>query len=458
VGDEALTGLLITLVYFGVIGAGVGRLLRLDAHGSRLDRLATRFVVGVGAAGATLFFLGVLAVPLTVITFGSLPVIAVISWIVRGRRTAKPVDLGRYPAIPTVIMLIPLVIVFIEAAIVPLNDWDGRAFWLLKGKAIAHEESIQGPFFQGLGARNLHSHYPLLMPMNAAVVFRFAGELDDRHVRWLHALTAAAFLIMLRSRIARLHSAAVGAWISALLAWLPQFSFDSYGGAVSAYSDLPLAVFAAAGLLQIVTDARPVPVGLWITFALLTKNEGMVIAAALLFCYFVQILRTAGFPVALSRVVLAGAPVVCSLSLLTIWRGRIPLEYDENYALLARDLLSKLTVVGEAAAAFLVRMVDLRGWGIFWPAVIAATAYLLWRRRNGVVLIAGIFLAIGIASYIAAYTVTGWKLADLAASSANRLLLQLIGAAALILAEAAQQLLGSREPEGESTVTVDAPV
>jgi hypothetical protein len=161
-------------------------------------------------------------------------------------------------------------------------------------------------------------------------------------------------------------------------------------------------------------------------------------------------------------VVLAGAPVVCSLSLLTIWRGRIPLEYDENYALLARDLLSKLTAVGEAAAAFLVRMVDLRAWGIFWPAVIAATVYLLWRRRNSVVLIAGTFLAIGIASYIAAYTVTGWKLADLAASSANRLLLQLIGGAALILAEAAYTLFPdsqpAKNPDDQSIVTaVDPP-
>src|SRR5260370_25264498 len=47
----------------------------------------------------------------------------------------------------TIVAIIPLMVLAISAAIVPLNDFDGRGFWLLKAKGLAHERVIDGPLF-----------------------------------------------------------------------------------------------------------------------------------------------------------------------------------------------------------------------------------------------------------------------------------------------------------------------
>ena len=67
-------------------------------------------------------------------------------------------------------------------------------------------------------------------------------------------------------------------------------------------------------------------------------------------------------------------------------------------------------------------------WGLFWMAVVAAL--IIARRR--VALPAAIMAAI-CATYIAAYSVTTWIQRDLVDSSADRLLMQIVGPATLVL-------------------------
>src|SRR6185295_10630769 len=92
-------------------------------------------------------------------------------------------------------------IVLIASYTLPLTDFDGRVFWVLKAKAIAHEQSIDGPFFRGESTFSPRNRYPLLIPLDAAAVMGLARELDDKQVRGLYALTFLALLLVIRRRV-----------------------------------------------------------------------------------------------------------------------------------------------------------------------------------------------------------------------------------------------------------------
>lgn len=315
----------------------------------------------------------------------------------------------------TLLTLIPIAVLVLSTVTTPLSDYDGRVTWILKAKAIAREHSITGPFFQGKTSRNAHSQYPLLMPIDAAAVFELSGSDDDRVVRPLYSLIAIAFLIVLRAALQRVAGVSAAAVITAAVAWLPQFAVENDGGMTSAYSDVPLIAFVSLALLTIVRrDAHEHPwrFGLQLAFIAGVKNEGIIFVIALLFI--------ARFPWK------SLIPVAVALGALTLWRSQVPLQYDENYPQLLRHLASKLANYPEAAKELSSRMVNVRVWGLFWP--LAAIAAVIDRRRFA---IASAFVLF---AYITTYAVTNWTIAELAVSSAHRLLLHLVPFAAMMMA------------------------
>ena len=182
-----MIGLVVTLVLFPLVGWSMGR-----------RGIGEAFLFGAGLTGALLFLAGVAHVPL-VVALALIVVWGVGSgvWELMHRpRTVQPTP---HHAIPTIVMCIPLIALTFVAAITPLSDFDGRAFWVLKAKGIAHERAIDGPFFRGatLDPRN---HYPILIPLDGAVILGVTHDSDDRQLRWLYLGLLAGYQSANRQR------------------------------------------------------------------------------------------------------------------------------------------------------------------------------------------------------------------------------------------------------------------
>ncbi|HET8773613.1 MAG TPA: hypothetical protein VFP80_07475, partial [Thermoanaerobaculia bacterium] len=335
---------------------------------------------------------------------------------------------GQRPArLQAIVFAIPLVVLFLAAAVIPIRDYDGRVTWLPKARAIALEGSTAGPFFQGERGLNLHNRYPLLLPLDAATVMRLSNDTRNEAARWLYVLIPIALFVVLRTMLP-------SPWIAAALPWLGVVAALE-GGALAAYSDFALAAFFGLAVLHLLDgDARTA--GLFAAFAVLTKNEGLTLAIALLGAAIV----TRRFRLWLL------VPVMLAEGIVLAWRVRVPAAYDEQYEALLSTLPSKLERVPAALAAIGRHAVSFPEWGIFWVAV--AVAAVIAGRRVALPLVA---MTLALAAYVAALCVTSWRIEDLAPVAVNRLLLHLLVPAAYIL-EAA---LAGRNTEPATAVTPD---
>jgi hypothetical protein len=383
------------------------------------------FLFALGTSGALLFLAAALHVPITAVTAAVAVIVAVIVATIatlRGKPSAATSD--DRSRLATILALIPLLAVIYTAAIVPLNDFDGRAFWLLKAKGIAHDGSIHGPFFHEGEVLDPRNNYPLLMPMNGAAILLLGRTYDDTLLRWLFVAIFAAILSLIHRRL--------GAWPAAVLAWVPQFCAAQEGGAVSAYNDIVLAAFVAAAFFelafQVVEGERPWRFGCWLAFLALTKNEGLPLAFVLL---------VAGAFVFRRRLLPALVPLAIALVTLVTWRRNIPKGGDEDLAVLLPTLPQKLDRLPGALAGVGQHLVA-PPWGLFWFAVAVAFVVLSLQRRRRELALSAAVIGGGLAFYIAAYTVTTWIQPDLINSSADRLLMHLAGPALFALSASAR--------------------
>jgi hypothetical protein len=164
----------------------------------------------------------------------------------------------------------------------PLEDYDGWALWGMKAKALTELGWADPALFASKAASSLALGYPLLLPSLEAVASRAMGGFDTRtiHLQFLLFGVAAfgAFYGLLRDR--------VPAWL--LWPWLLALAAAPAltGQLLTAYADVPLACFVAAGLLagaRWLDDGRPRTLALATLFfaaAGLTKTEGILFAAA----------------------------------------------------------------------------------------------------------------------------------------------------------------------------------
>jgi hypothetical protein len=401
-----MTGLVVALIVFTAAGGfGVW---------------SERFLRGLAIAGIAMFLGGLVQVPplvtlAVVVLWG-----AGVSPAWRARRRAAPRP-GETPAphngsgiLPLVVTLIPVVIVFAAALRLPLLDFDGRVFWLLKAKAIAQESAIDGPFFHGETTWNPRNRYPLLMPLDTAAVLKLSHSMDDHEIRGLYALTFLALLLVVRRR--------VGPWEAAIVAWIPQLLVNVEGGALTAYNDIPLAAFAACALFDVVDEAPPARIGIWLAAMTLTKSEGLLYAAVILACA-AYVYRKKIWPAATQYAV--------AIAALMLWRSRIPATDEEDFLGRLPLLPHNLDRIVPAITGVVRHMFTFQQWGFFWIAVVIG-AVIAIRRREW---IPAATIAAMLGVYLAAYLVTEWQLGELIDRSADRLLAQLVGPAVLLIRE-----------------------
>lgn len=374
------------------------------------------WLVASGLSGTLLFLAGVLHLPITVVTAVVCVVISAAASAVIVRRPVRPKIESPGARVATVVTLIPIAVVLYAAAFIPLRDFDGRAFWLLKAKGIAHDHAIDGPFFQEREINDPHNDYPLLVPLDSAAVLLLGHTYDDTYVRWLYVLTFLAFVAFIRTRL--------GAWPAAILAWIPQFSTAGEGGALSAYNDLALAAFVAAAFFELMEGERPWRFGMWLAFAALTKNEGLPLALILL---------AAGVFVLRRRILPALLPFGATVAALFVWRHRIPHGSEEDLGALLPTLPHQLHRLPGAILGVAKHFVA-PSWGLFWCAVVIAMIALAWRGAGREVVLPAWVIGAAVVLYIAVYTVTTWVQIDLINSSADRLLMHVVGPGLWVLA------------------------
>ena len=355
--------------------------------------IAQRFLFAGAVNGIALFVLGALHVPLTFLTFLLVLIASIWSAAAMPPLSVTPKAAAWLPH--SILALVLLIL----ATITPLTDYDGVATWIPKAKAIAREASITGPFFRGERGLNLHNHYPLLIPLNDAAIMRLTGTIDDRAVRWLYVLIPLAALLAISEG---------RAWICFGIVLLPQVIAAPEGGVLSAYNDLAVAAFF--GMAVYALD-RSEFAGVWLAALILTKNEGIALAiASIIAAAIARKLRVRDL----------WLPAVAFIALIA-WRAQIPDAYDERYSVLVRELPSHANRFFYAVVALLRAAIDLKTWGLFWPAVLVAM--LIARKRA---LLPSVAIAIAFASYAIAFTVTSWSIDELAKVAANRLLVQLV--------------------------------
>lgn len=407
-----MTGLAIALVWFPLLGAAFARLAGKTSW----------FLAGAGVNGVVLFVAGVLHLPLK-------PVIAALGLIAIFILTTTTSQTRLKP--PSAFCLLISALFLTGAIITPLSDYDGRAFWLLKAKAIAHEQRVDGPFFQLQTAHSPRNGYPLLVPLDAATVMMFARDDDDRHTRAMFAMFAVALAFEIRRRFAEWFSPATGTAFGALLLLLPAIE-GAGGGARSAGCDVPLAAFAGCALFELAVGSMggrgAARFGLWLACLALTKPEGLP---------FAMIFFVAGAFVFRKRLLVSAIPFAIALASLFVWRARIPSTDDPNLFALFTRLPQRLAFTGEAIRAFLP-------WFDFlWIAVVVAIAWLAIKRAWRPLALGGIAIVPMLVLYLVAYIVTDWEIAELVRVTATRLLSHFV-APSLYLVAAALHVTQSR--------------
>ncbi len=353
------------------------------------------WLIAFGLTGALLFLAGVLHVPITAVTAVASVAVAVAASILIVRKTPRSRDSTPGTLAATVLTIIPLAVVIYAAAFIPVRDFDGRAFWLLKAKGIAHDHAIDGPFFHGQEVNDPRNDYPLLVPLDGAVVLLLGKTYDDTYVRWLHILTFLAFVAFVRVRL--------GAWPAAGLAWIRAF---------------------VAGAFFELEDERPWRFGMWLAFAVLTKNEGLPLAL---------ILVAAGAVVLGRRVLTALVPLGLAVASLILWKHRIPHGVEEDLGALLPTFPHQLHRLPGAIAGLARHLVS-PSWGLFWCAVAVALITMAWQGSRRELVLPAYVIGAAFMLYVAVYTVTTWVQIDLINSSADRVLLHVVGPGLWVLA------------------------
>jgi hypothetical protein len=410
-------------------------------------RVAAIVLLGAGACGAGLFAAGVAGIAVCRPTVVALWVVALAAALFAWRASRRLVRATRirgdvHEILSTMVIVAPFALLTWTTGILPLADYDGRTTWIAKANAIAHDGSIDGPFFRGEQGLNLHNRYPLLMPLDASAAMLLAGR-DDAY-RALYVFLPAALLLAVRDLLSRSHGTAATSWCVAAAAWLPQIVVAPEGGASSAYSDLALAAFAGMAVATLAARGRRASfaAGLWAAFAILTKNEGAMLAIAL---FIALCLSRPGWR-ATARFLAAPA---AALALLGIWRRSIPEAYDERNAALIAELPGRIGRLDDALVAMVRHAFDWNLWGAFWLVVLVACAVvpIATRRRIAVVPLTALVLALG--AYVAALACTSWSIDELARVAANRLLVHCLVPALAVVVALASAIRGRGESGGE---------
>lgn len=173
---------------------------------------------------------------------------------------------------------------FADAAVTQITGWDAWTMWARKATVLYYFGGLPPEFFAVPENQFASPDYPLLLPAYEAISFRAMGGIDTQtmHVQlW-------ALLVAFGWALAGLAHRVVRPVVWAPLVLLALLAPGAWGALLTAYADVPMAIFLCLGALCL---------GLWISRrrtpdlalaavllagAASTKNEGLMAAVAVL--------------------------------------------------------------------------------------------------------------------------------------------------------------------------------
>lgn len=398
---------------FAVPGAGLAEVLPGVRSLPIARRLAYGYLLGIVWTAGGLFalshFLSVPLRPPAILAVAGVPALAgLISRLRRGRSGQRPGRAAPRPLWEWVAIGIGIVVslsALAQTLYTPQTDWDGRMTWAARAKHLRAEGTVDASVLTQPGWFVTHPWYPLLLPVAQVAVQEVTGAGDDQpFFRPLYAAFLPVWLLLIHHGARRAGSAAA-AWAVAAAALLPFPVFFNGGGAVSSYSDMPLACFYGGALLLLL-ETRPrlstgLAAGLLLAGAVLAKAEGTPMALAVLAIAALPVVFPwGGRPGRLRRwrlrrgpLGLAAIPPVLAMILLWSWRAGIPQSFDDYrhdfpWSNFGPEMLARIPFIYERVRFETVAMLD---WGIFWsvaPLVLLA-GWRGLRRRSALALLLG---------------------------------------------------------------------
>ena len=412
-----------------------------------LRRLGYAYLLGLLVLGGALFAASHLfGIPLRrpAILFVTLAP-SVLGLMARRRRQKYPRS-SRWQ-IATVVCIAAICLGPLTSALTaPLGDWDGRMTWSPLAAYLRHEGTVDASVLQEDHWWVLHPRYPPLLPLaQVAVQETFGAGEDDQYYRALYAGFLPALLLVLYDGARRAAGSRAALLTTLCVAVLPFLSYGA-GGATSAYSDLPLAGFYGASLVLLLLErTRPsagLAAGCLLAGAILTKNEGALLAIAALLLASLRLLRHRPF----RWFACAAGPALAAFALLASWRAAIPNRDDEDYfaVLSLSDLLhgavARLPVIVPEILRWTFRWSSWLGFWLLFLVVLIAGWRALRRPDARLLLLAGwIPAAIGWAAYA-----VSTRLGHLLGETWDRFLLQGLVPLAIAFACALQKISARR--------------
>jgi hypothetical protein len=286
---------LFVLAGFGVLNAiGILRSSLWDFCAA----VGLAFLAGVSFVSTSAIVLLTIGVPLRLPTFVALSLATALlgllarrEWVgmLRPRRPAvgELMSALRKTGARSVIATATLVAFAIYAVVVSyfarvrgLTEWDSWSIWARKGELIFYTGSLPKDFFASSAYAFMHADYPLLIPVFESIHFRAMGTVNTQAIHWQFWLLLVGFIWALLY---------LGLRRGTFFEWLPIVVAVSivpavYSQLLTAYADVPMALFLALGLLFLgewlaARDGRMLALAiLMLVGSANTKNEGLMAA------------------------------------------------------------------------------------------------------------------------------------------------------------------------------------
>jgi hypothetical protein len=278
----------------------------------------------------------------------------------------------------------------------PLDTWDAWSIWTRKAIVLLNSGSLDPRLFTAPQYGFIHQDYPLLVPVLEAIHFRAVGGLNTQSVHFVFWTMLAAFPWALAYLAARGGRPVIWAPLVLAAATVPAF----LTGMVTAYADVPLAIFLATGVLALgywvetLARADLAVATVLLAGAASTKNEGLVgsvlafVIAGLVLVRHVPRRRLVDLAVAAAAFVVAAAPW-------RIWVAANGIEGDVSLgkALNPGYLLDRADRIWPSIDALYYQLQDQGSWLYVLPLALivlaAVIGFRLGRRPAAFYLLTG---------------------------------------------------------------------
>ncbi len=277
------------------------------------------------------------------------------------------------PNMPSLILIFILLVILIFGVVdtikYPLYERDGLDIWLTKAKMIYLDKTIYSENFFDADRIQDHPRYPLFLPIFEASYFSLMG-INERNVKiigifiWLLIL-GVIFETLLRTKIGL--NNALFALI--LLSLIPAYYLMPDGSLNTGYADIPLSLFYLGAIITFCQyfesgeKASIMFTGIFSSFAIFTKNEGIAFAISIFIIMVFFRKRKQDIGIFLLSSIL---PIIPYL----IIKYHLPNLYTEHYLSHIPEIFSHISRIAIILRNAIFEAFNPKHWGIFWVIVI----------------------------------------------------------------------------------------